>query len=30
MSCRKVGIGPRPEMSTEHFRKPREQLTLFG
>jgi DNA repair photolyase len=29
MSCRKVGIGPRPELSTEHFRHPREQLTLF-
>ena len=30
MSCRKVGIGPRPDLSTEHFRRPREQLTLFG
>jgi DNA repair photolyase len=30
MSCRKVGIGPRPELSTEHFRRPREQLTLFA
>ena len=29
MSCRKVGIGPRPELSTQHFRSPREQLTLF-
>jgi len=29
MSCRKVGIGPRPELSTQHFRRPREQLTLF-
>jgi DNA repair photolyase len=30
MSCRKVGIGPRPELSTEHFRRPWEQLRLFG
>lgn len=30
ITCRKVGIGPRPELSTEHFRRPREQLTLFG
>src|SRR5213596_2325036 len=29
MSCRKVGIGPRPELSTQHFRRPREQLTLL-
>jgi DNA repair photolyase len=29
MSCRKLGIGPRPELSTEHFRRPREQLKLF-
>jgi len=29
MSCRKVGIGPRPELSTEHFRRPREQLMLL-
>src|SRR6266702_3976366 len=29
MSCRKAGIGPRPELSTQHFRRPREQLTLF-
>jgi DNA repair photolyase len=29
MSCRKVGIGPRPELSTQHFRRPREQLKLF-
>src|SRR5438045_150291 len=29
MSCRKVGIGPRPELSNQHFRRPREQLTLF-
>jgi DNA repair photolyase len=29
MSCRKVGIGPRPELATEHFRRPREQLTLL-
>jgi hypothetical protein len=28
LSCRKVGIGPRPELSTEHFRRPREQLSL--
>jgi DNA repair photolyase len=29
MSCRKVGIGPRPELSTQHFRRLREQLTLL-
>src|SRR5881392_3272271 len=29
MSCRKYGIGPRPELSAEHFRAPRRQLTLF-
>jgi DNA repair photolyase len=29
MSCRKVGIGPRPELSTEHFRRSREQLRLL-
>jgi DNA repair photolyase len=28
MSCRKFGIGPRPELSIEHFRTPRQQLTL--
>ena len=29
MSCRKYGIGPRPELSAEHFRAPRRQLRLF-
>jgi DNA repair photolyase len=29
MSCRRFGIGPRPELSTAHFRRPREQLKLF-
>jgi DNA repair photolyase len=29
MSCRKYGIGPRPELSTSAFRRPREQLKLF-
>jgi len=29
MSCRKYGIGPRPELSSEHFRAPRRQLRLF-
>jgi DNA repair photolyase len=29
VSCRKFGIGPRPELSTEHFRRPREQLKLL-
>ncbi len=29
MSCRKFGIGPRPQLSTERFRRPREQLKLF-
>jgi DNA repair photolyase len=29
MSCRKSGIGPRPELSTANFRTPRQQLTLF-
>jgi DNA repair photolyase len=29
MSCRKMGIGPRPELSTEHFRRTSEQLTLL-
>jgi len=29
MSCRKVGIGPRPELSTEHFKRPCEQLKLL-
>jgi DNA repair photolyase len=29
MSCRKWGIGPRPELSTEAFRRPREQLSLL-
>jgi DNA repair photolyase len=29
ISCRKFGIGPRPELSTGHFRRPREQLKLF-
>jgi DNA repair photolyase len=29
MSCRKFGIGPRPELSTTEFRRPREQLKLF-
>lgn len=30
MSCRKYGIGPRPELSTESFRPPRQQLRLFS
>jgi DNA repair photolyase len=30
MSCRKYGIGPRPELSTEYFRPPRQQLSLFA
>jgi DNA repair photolyase len=30
ISCRKYGIGPRPELSTEAFRPPRQQLNLFG
>ena len=29
MSCRKYGIGPRPELSAENFRAPRRQLRLF-
>jgi DNA repair photolyase len=29
MSCRKFGIGPRPELSTEHFRRTHEQLKLL-
>jgi DNA repair photolyase len=29
ISCRKFGIGSRPELSTEAFRRPREQLTFF-
>jgi DNA repair photolyase len=29
ISCRKYGIGPRPELSAEHFRAPRRQLRLF-
>jgi DNA repair photolyase len=29
MSCRKFGIGPRPELSRTAFRRPREQLKLF-
>jgi DNA repair photolyase len=29
MSCRRFGIGPRPELTTQHFRGPREQLKLF-
>ena len=29
MSCRKFGIGPRPELCTSAFRRPREQLTLL-
>ncbi len=28
MSCRKYGIGPRPELCTTAFRRAREQLTL--
>ena len=30
MSCRKFGIGPRPDLSTQSFRPPREQLKLFS
>ncbi len=30
MSCRKFGIGPRPDLSTAHFRRNREQLNLFA
>lgn len=30
VSCRKYGIGPRPELSTKHFRAPRQQLSLFS
>jgi DNA repair photolyase len=30
MSCRKYGIGPRPNLSTEYFRPPRQQLRLFA
>jgi DNA repair photolyase len=29
VSCRRVGIGPRPELSTASFRRPKEQLDLF-
>ncbi|HEY2102234.1 MAG TPA: PA0069 family radical SAM protein [Chthoniobacterales bacterium] len=29
VSCRKYGIGPRPELSSEYFRPLREQLSLF-
>ncbi len=29
MSCRNFGIGPRPQLSIEHFRLPRQQLSLF-
>jgi hypothetical protein len=29
IACRKFGIGPRPKLSTEYFRRPREQLKLF-
>src|SRR5207237_232924 len=29
MSCRKYGIGPRPELSAENFCAPRRQLSLF-
>lgn len=29
MSCRRLGIGPRPQLSSAHFRRPREQMTLF-
>jgi len=29
ISCRKFGIGPRPQLSTANFRRPREQLTLL-
>jgi hypothetical protein len=29
MSCRRVGIGPRPELSTEHFRRSTTQLELL-
>jgi DNA repair photolyase len=30
VSCRRFGIGDRPELSTAAFRRPREQLQLFG
>jgi DNA repair photolyase len=30
VSCRRFGIGERPELSTAAFRRPREQLDLFG
>lgn len=29
ISCRRAGIGPRPQLSTACFRRPREQLDLF-
>jgi len=29
VTCRKLGLGPRPELSTESFRTPRQQLSLF-
>jgi DNA repair photolyase len=30
VACRRAGIGGRPELSTAAFRRPREQLQLFG
>jgi DNA repair photolyase len=30
VSCRRFGIGDRPQLSTEAFRRPREQLDLFS
>lgn len=30
ISCRRFGIGERPELSTAAFRRPQEQLNLFG
>ena len=30
VGCRRAGIGPRPRLSTAAFRRPQEQLSLFG
>ena len=30
VACRRAGIGPRPKLSTAAFRRPNEQLQLFG
>jgi DNA repair photolyase len=30
VSCRRFGIGGRPQLSTAAFRRPQEQLNLFG